>query len=212
MKKLLLLAGMVLSGALFASWSPVEVSLVTPVQAPDRDYDIYGLRLNLIYGESKDVYGVDLGIVNRTKGDFRGVELGGVNIADDTMYGVQLGLVNWNWNDSATWSDRSIGFQWGFINKSDTFCGFQDGLLNISMNSFTGWEYGFVNYAHDVTGLQSGVLLIFGVNFATGAVNGCQIGLLNYAANMESGVQIGILNFISRGGFFPVFPIVNGTF
>ncbi len=212
MKKSLLIACMVFSGALFANWSPVEVSIVTPLQLPSRDYDTYGLRLNLIYGESRDVRGLDIGIVNRTTGDFMGVEVGGVNIVDDTMYGAQVGLVNWNWNPTSTWDDCSAGLQYGIINKADTFCGFQDGFLNLSESDFTGWEYGFVNCAHDVTGLQSGVLLVLGVNFATGDFSGCQIGILNYAKTMKSGCQIGILNIITNGGFMPIFPIVNGSF
>ena len=61
-------------------------------------------------------------------------------------------------------------------------------------------------------GVQCGALLVAGVNIASGSVSGCQIGIVNYAGRMESGLQIGIVNVIARGGFFPVLPILNGSF
>ena len=47
---------------------------------------------------------------------------------------------------------------------------------------------------------------------ASGSVRGCQLGLVNYAEEMEKGLQVGIVNIISRGGWAPVLPIVNGCF
>jgi len=76
----------------------------------------------------------------------------------------------------------------------------------------SGLQYGFLNCATDVHGVQCGALLIAGVNVAAGSVSGCQIGIVNYAGRMDSGLQIGIVNVIARGGFLPVFPIINGGF
>ena len=118
-----------------ADETPVMVSLIAPVQAPYRSYDVTGFRLSLIYGECQDFAGFDLGVVNNTRGDFAGLAIGGVNIADDRMCGAQLGLVNWNGNDSTAPERRSVGVQLGALNYADSFRGLQDGYLNVSTGS-----------------------------------------------------------------------------
>ena len=136
-----------------------------------------------------------------------------VNVVDDRFLGGQVGLVNWNSSDVREWDRQSIGAQFGGINYAGTFCGYQGGLVNICGDKFTGLQGGFVNCTRDLDGLQCGASwLIIGVNFASGKVRGCQIGLFNYAEEMESGLQIGFVNVISRGGWLPVLPIVNGRF
>ena len=58
MKRIVAVACLV-AGTLFADTTPVMVSLVTPVQAPSRSYDVTGLRLSFIYGECQDFTGLD---------------------------------------------------------------------------------------------------------------------------------------------------------
>jgi len=212
MKKLLTLAGLLISCMVFAETTPVMLSLVTPVQWPDKDHEVKGLRLSLIYGESRDFTGLDIGLINRTVGDFYGVAIGGGNIADGTVRGLQLGIVNWNGNDRVEWEKRSIGAQVGIVNYADTFCGVQDGYVNVSSNKLTGVQCSFFNSANDLEGLQCGACLIFGVNMAFGDVTGCQIGIVNYANTMVKGLQIGIVNIIANDGWMPVLPIINGHF
>ena len=226
MKRLLLAIAIAASGAAFAESFPVMGSLFTPVQAPDAGYDVKGLRLSLVYGECQEFCGLDIGIANRTRKDFSGLAIGGGNIVDGKLYGGQVGLVNWNGNKSSSWADKSIGGQLGLFNCAYDFCGFQDGFVNVAKNRFCGWQYSFFNFAKEVDGLQCGFWAIIGVNVAEGALNGCQIGIvdytrtlngcqigiLNYAAKIESGVQIGIVNVIDQGGFAPVMPIINGKF
>ena len=211
MKKILTIVCL-LAGTLLADTTPVMVSLVTPIQVPSRDYDVTGLRLSLIYGECESFAGLDIGVINTTRMDFTGLALGGINCVGDRLYGAQVGLVNWNGNGDTAWERRSVGAQVGILNYSDTFCGLQDGYVNISGNSFTGLQTSLVNCAHDMYGLQCGFYFIFGVNVASGSLHGCQIGLVNYADTVESGCQIGIINIISHNGLLPVFPIINGSF
>ena len=149
MKKLAAALVLVAAGAVFAETTPVMVSLVTPVQAPSSDYDVSGVRLSLVYGQSRGFTGLDLGIANRATEDFTGIGIGGANIADGYFCGGHIGLVNWNGNESRDWDKVS---------------------------------------------------------------KGAQIGLVNYAEEMDKGIQIGILNIISRGGWAPVLPFVNGRF
>ena len=69
-----------------------------------------------------------------------------------------------------------------------------------------------MNFAGDMKGLQSGIWLIGAINFASGNVNGVQLGLVNFADTMESGVQIGLVNIIAHNGWLPFCPIINGGF
>ena len=199
------------AGAVVAKETPAMVSLVTPVQAPGGNYDVKGLRLSFIYGECRQFTGLDIGVANRTEGDFTGLALGGANIVGDRIYGAQLGLVNWNGNSDRAMERRTIGAQIGLLNYSDSYCGLQDGFANISSGSFYGLQSSLVNYAKEMRGVQTGVYLIFGVNVA-GYMSGCQIGLVNYAERVDCGCQIGLVNIIARGGWMPVFPLVNGSF
>lgn len=214
-----------LAATSFAEWTPVMVSLVTPVQVPLRNYDVTGFRLSLLYGDCHDFTGLDIGVAQRTADDFAGLGIGGVNIAGGQLYGGQVGLVNWNSNGKTPWEERSIGAQIGVINSSAVFCGLQEGLINFSADLFTGiqsglfnrsgsltgWQCGLINTSDNLFGLQCGPLIVFGVNTAS-VVNGCQIGLVNYANTMENGVQIGLVNIIARNGWAPVLPLVNGGF
>ena len=218
MKKLAL--AMVLSavGAAFAETAPVMVSLVTPVQAPAAESDVKGLRLSLIYGECADFTGLDIGLANRAAGDFTGLAVGGVNIAGKEFNGGQVGLVNWNGNadfdkvGEPDWAHVSKGCQFGLLNYAPSFCGLQDGIVNVVDDTFTGLQSGLVNITHDLYGCQSGLYIFLCANFATGTVRGCQLGLLNYAREMDRGLQVGIVNIVSEGGWAPVLPLVNGRF
>ncbi len=73
-----------------SGWSPIELSLFSPVQIFSRDTDIYGLRFNLIFGRSRNIFGLDLGIVNSTR-LMGGIQFGLWNHSRDA-YGVQIGL------------------------------------------------------------------------------------------------------------------------
>ncbi len=212
MKKIMAVAGMLVAGVLLADMTPIMVSLVTPVQAPSSDYDVTGFRLSLIYGDCQEFTGLDIGIVDHTHQDFTGIVIGGVNIADGRLYGGQLGLVNWNGHDDSKWNRRSIGAQLGIFNYANTFCGLQDGFVNVASGSFTGLQAGFFNSTRDLGGLQCGYYLLLGVNVASGIMHGCQIGLVNYAERVDGGLQIGFVNIIPENGWLPVLPIVNGHF
>lgn len=212
MKKLLAAAAFASAFAAFAETTPVMVSLVTPVQAPSADYSVKGFRLSLVYGQSRDFMGLDIGIANRAEGEFTGVGIGGANIADGRLYGGQFGLVNWNGSDFRAWESVSKGCQLGLVNYAGSFCGLQNGVINITDGVFTGLQAGFLNFTTDLIGAECGGYVFLGVNVASGTVRGCQLGLVNYAGEMERGLQVGILNIISKGGWAPVLPIVNGRF
>ena len=201
-----------LAGAASAGTTPVMASLVTPVQAPSRHYDVTGLRLSLIYGDCRNFTGLDIGIAQRAAQDFTGIAIGGVNISGGHFLGGQLGLVNWSDDLRSDWQNRSKGAQFGLVNYAGSFCGLQDGIVNITTAPFCGLQDALLNFSGEMYGLQCGYYLILGVNIANGPVRGCQIGLVNFAETMECGLQIGFINIIANNGWLPVLPIVNGHF
>ena len=212
MKKSMAVACLFAAMSAVADTSPVMVSLLTPVQAPSRDYDVTGFRLSLLYGACCEFAGLDISVVGYAGGDLTGLSVGGVNVAGGRMCGGQVGLVNWSNSGETSWGGRSVGAQIGALNYAGTFCGLQDGVVNVSATSFAGLEVGLVNCARDLYGVQCGSWLILGVNFAAGTVYGCQLGLVNYARRMEKGVQIGTVNVIADNGWLPVLPLINGGF
>lgn len=209
MKKLVVALSILAGAVAYADSTPVMVSLFDPVQAPSDSWDVTGLRLDLVYGDAQEFKGLDLGIANQTRKDFSGLALGGVNIAGGSMRGAQLGIVNLDRNGIREWDEISVGLQLGIYNNADSFCGAQEGIVNMSGATFAGYQGALVNVAQDMQGLQCGFYFIFGVNSVKGVLNGVQIGLVNYAYEIENGIQIGIVNIIDNGGLAPVLPIFN---
>jgi len=211
--------------------TPLELGIATPVQIPPANWSVYGLRLNLIYGESYDVYGLDLGLVgyNRDKmvglqmmaaadwveSDMDGVQFAGIaNVVCGNAAGIQFGgIVNYTRGDFA-------GVQFAAINFDGTFYGFQAGmfnydkgiswglqlgLANAAVNEFHGWSIAAVNYAERMHGLHLGL-----INLAAESGRGVQIGVFN-GASRYNGIQIGLLNVIGNGEL-PIMPVLNARF
>ena len=225
MKKAIAILAMVgICGVAMAEEVPVMVSLVEPVQYPSCDCDVTGFRLSLIYGECRNFKGFDLGLLNSSYGRFYGLAIGGANIASERMYGAQFGLVNYNGNPATGWDDISIGWQAGLINYAGSFCGIQEGGLNIVDQEMTGLQsalvniadcvrgcqFGLVNTATDMHGAQLGYYFLC-VNYAE-RLTGCQLGIVNIAGRVERGIQLGIVNVNMGNGWAPVLPVINGGF
>jgi len=99
--------------------------------------------------------------------------------------GFDLGLANHVTPGPAT------GVQWGLVNLTESFIGWQDGVVNLNSGEFEGLQLGGFNSA--------------------GRINGLQLGLVNYSKR-ANGVQIGLVNIIKEGGTFPVMVIANWGF
>lgn len=242
MKKLLLIAmAGVLAGSALANdeeelavercWTPVQINLASPLGVLWSDRDVYGLRLNLIYGHSLDVAGLDLGLVGATRGSvyglqanlfnyvdgaFRGVEFGPIaNFSVKNAYGVRIaGILNWSLDDGA-------GFEMGLLNVGTAYTGVEFGFVNWNSSTVTGLALGFVNASQtDFKGCGLGF-----ANFCKGNLRGCQLGCFNMisghseglqlglfnAAEDHNGVQIGLLN-INGNGALPIMVLVNANF
>lgn len=121
--------------------TPVMISLLTPVQAPTPEWDVKGLRLDILYGRCQNLHGLDVGLVNHTvkqevglavglvnytEGNFTGLQIGGVNIGD-RVKALQVGLYNE--------ADDMSGLQVGLINHTRLMRGVQIGLINVIENN-----------------------------------------------------------------------------
>jgi len=178
-----------------ASFSPLSVGLVPPLEFPPNDFNIVGARISLIYGKQRDVFGLDLGLVgNTTDGSFGGTAFSGVfnyNKGDVTVLGLQAaGGVNINANKTHVYGLQLAGLA-NINNAESSVTGLQLALANVSEHTQVyGFQVGVYNRAQDVYGFQ--------------------IGLVNVATNLH-GVQIGLLNF-NRTGLLAVSPILNVGF
>lgn len=119
---------------------------------------------------------------------------------DENITGLRLNLI-YGRNADVTGLDVGLGnhatgqmqgIQWGIANLAEQGgAGIQAGWVNIDKGgTFTGLQYGWYNQSSQMVGLQ--------------------LGLVNFAQS-TNGLQIGLVNIIKKGGWFPVFPIINGS-
>ncbi len=182
------------------NFSPFMFSLIAPAQVPSPDWDVYGLRINVIYGACRDLYGLDVGLVNHVKGTTKALQLGAIaNISDGPAMGFQAGVVN---TSGSTFTGLQIGAIANISGGPTT--GFQAGLVNTAGSMLSGLQIGAVNYAKRASVLQIGAF--------NGAdhVDGLQIGVINVTRTML-GVQIGLVNVIQDNDI-PFVPVINFYF
>ena len=211
--------------------TPLEINLASPLQVPWYVRDVYGVRLNLIYGRSRNVYGLDLGLVGVNNADMIGYEVALFNWIQGSQcglgvgaigtvvlkhaYGVQIGgIINRFVDESAGVALGLLDFTMGYTGVQigaltwDTanMEGVQLGLVNVAKKDLSGAGIGVVNFVNgNLTGAQVGV-----INTVGGIASGLQIGAFNAAQNL-TGVQIGILN-INAESKWPMMVLVNANF
>ncbi len=239
MKKRLLLYALFLMILLPAqayswSWTPLQFSVWEPVQLFPENYNVYGIRLNLVYGRNQNVTGLDMGGMNTVIQSQKGGQIGLINLSEEcrgasagvmnytgSLSGGQLGLMN-------TAQNSVSGLQVaGLMNLSDRVKGLQVhcGILGNGAASVDGGQFVLLagyNLADKLSGLQ---LAMFGFNYSAESARGAQVAMLyNYAKNMSgfqlglvnvcetlSGVQIGLVNIIWQEKIF-FLPLVNFSF
>lgn len=72
-------------------WTPLSLTLISPVALPPGNWDIQGLQLG-VFCWAENVNGVQAGVIN-TADVVKGLQIGGINVTHK-MYGVQIGLIN----------------------------------------------------------------------------------------------------------------------
>ncbi len=139
-----------------AHFSPLMFSLIAPAQVPSPDWDVYGLRINVIYGACRDLYGLDVGLVNHVKGTTKALQVGAIaNISDGPAMGFQVGLVNTASSmlsglqiGAANYAERASVLQIGAFNGADHVDGLQIGVINVT-RTMLGVQIGLVNVIQD---------------------------------------------------------------
>ena len=119
-----------------ALMTPLMFSIMNPAQVPAENYDVNGLRIDLLYGKCRNLTGLDVGLVNYATGRETGLEVGIVNNVDKSFTGLQIGVANV--------SDRVRALQIGLFNGADDMSGMQIGLINHT-RIMRGCQIGLVN-------------------------------------------------------------------
>jgi hypothetical protein len=137
-------------------FSPLMFSLIAPAQVPSPDWDVYGLRINVIYGACRDLYGFDVGLVNHVKGTTKALQVNAIaNISDGPALGFQAGLVNTAGSTftglqigAVNYAERASALQIGAFNGADHVDGLQIGVINVT-RTMLGVQIGLVNVIQD---------------------------------------------------------------
>lgn len=195
-----------------AGFSVLQLALLEPTQWPEKEKDIKGLSLNLLYGAKNNMYGLDIGLVSKVNGDFKGYSYGGLSMVDGNMYGIQNNLIV-----SMAKGDVK-GIQSAIYSQAKTLTGIQLGIANITKEKACGIQIGYyMNYAQEFRGLQ----LAAGANI-TQNLKGMQLAIFNYAKQAKGfqfglvnvtdnlcGLQIGLANINNNGDPLVFFPLIN---
>ena len=129
--------------------TPFMLAIFDPVQVPQSDWDVAGLRLSILYGNCNTLKGIDIGLVNESN-HMEGIQVGLINVGGDAV-GLRVN---------------------GLYGDANLMKGLEIGIIN-SCNTLQGWQIGVINSTKMMKGLQLGV-----VNHTVQAI-GVQIGLIN---------------------------------
>lgn len=126
------------------SSSPIGLGLFPPIQFPNTEYGIKGIRLGLV-GVNREMRGLDIGLLgNVTKQTFKGLAIAGLfnyNQVSSTVVGLQVAaLANINGPTS-----KLYGIQLGLVNKVAKVYGLQLGLINMA-HELHGVQIGLLNF------------------------------------------------------------------
>ena len=203
-------------------WTPIAVSLCSPVQIPwgSHTWDVFGLNLGILWSDTPKMYGLGLGtLAMANRDDVMGLETTafcnwatkdvygmrvtlGANIAFGTTYGVDMGAFAYRPGDMWGWDTEFLGTYtknaWGLQVA---------GLINLTTEQSYGCSIAVGgNMAKCAYGCQVGGIFNF-----TDELHGAQVGIVNFAKECPWGFQVGIVNIIMEN-VIPVLPIVNASF
>lgn len=132
--------------------SPVQLSLINPVQIVPESGSVEGVSLGLLYTVNDNVTGFSFTLIaNRLNGDMKGWQIGLVNHVKGEVWGYQEGFYN-------KVEGNFYGWQAGWVNvNSQLTHGLQSGLYN-KTSRLKGVQFGFVNLTEVLSGLQIGLL------------------------------------------------------
>ena len=201
-------------------WTPVAISLASPVQLPwgSHQWDVFGLNLGIFWTDAPKVYGLDLtGIASATRNDLAGLKFSGLcNWNNADVYGVRTTLGgNFCWG-------TEYGVDIGLFALREVMWGFDVEFVGSYQKEFHGVQFaGLANVSQDLC-YGAGIAIgcnwsprMYGFDLApfnyTQELHGCQLGIVNYATECPWGFQIGLVNIIMDNQL-KVLPIINFYF
>jgi hypothetical protein len=201
-------------------YTVLALGIGTPFALPwGFDWDIFGLDVNVVYGDCNKMYGLEVaGLANTARLDMLGLQAAaGCNFANRDAIGAQVAMVNLGNRTTYGLSVDIAGLHRDFLGLGvDGLIGAYDseyyglevaGLGSAVREDMWGWQIGLgANFARRVHGFQTALLFNM-----TEELRGAQLGLVNYASTCSAGFQIGLLNFIMDNQI-PVLPIFNCYF
>ncbi len=201
-------------------YTVLAVGIGTPFALPwGFDWDVFGLDVNLAYGDCNKMYGLQVaGLANTARLDMIGLQAAlGCSFANRDAVGAQVALVNIGNRTTYGLSVDAVGIHREFLGLgADLLVGAYDselyglelaGLGSAVREDMWGWQAALgANFARRVHGFQSALLFNM-----TEELRGAQLSLVNYASTCSAGFQIGLLNFIMDNQI-PVLPIFNCYF
>ncbi len=155
---------------------PIAIGIIPPLQMPAENWDVVGIRLNLLAGRHNNVAVIDIGtLANLSLGKVTGIEVAGLwNQVNQDLKGIQVsGIANRVCGDMT-------GLQVAGItnyNGAAEIIGLQIAAVNINQGETTGLQFGIFNQAESMSGVQ--------------------IGIFNLANNFY-GMQLGLCNLIRQ--------------
>ncbi|PJZ62844.1 LA_2272/LA_2273 family lipoprotein [Leptospira adleri] len=205
---ILILLHLLSSNLIAETITPLQVALFNPIQLTEEESDVFGLRLNFIYGKNRNLYGLDLGLVNSVAENSGGLALGMVNYSGSHS-GLQTGVVNLS-------KRRLYGIQFGIANYCDSPFGLQLGLVNVGNEAYLPMLGIFTNVARKpylgqfTVGFNQARESFFQVG---GILNNSNEGLIQLAGGLNfsenSILQISGLSNLSENGVFQLTLGVN---
>ncbi len=201
-------------------YTVLAIGIGTPFALPwGFDWDVFGLDLNLVYGDCNKMYGLEIGGVANTarldmlglqaslccnfaNRDAVGAQVAAVNIGNRTTYGLSVDIAGLHRDFLGLGIDGLIGAY------DSEYYGLEiAGLGSAVREDMWGWQVALgANFARRVHGFQTALLFNM-----TEELRGAQLSLVNYASTCSAGFQIGLLNFIMDNQV-PVLPIFNCYF
>ena len=127
-------------------YTAIAVGLGTPASLPwGNDWDVFGLQLNLAYGECRHLRGAQIaGIANVAVSEMRGVQA--AFLFDYTPHDA----CGWQFAVGGTYANRVFGLQSALgINFTKELHGAQIGIVNYAEKCPGGFQVGLVNFIMD---------------------------------------------------------------
>ena len=201
-------------------YTVLAIGIGTPFALPwGFDWDVFGLDLNVVYGDCNKMYGLEVAaLANTARLDMLGLQVSAAcNFANRDAVGAQVAAVNLGNRTTYGLSVDIAGLHRDFLGLGvDGLIGAYDsefygleiaGLGSAVREDMWGWQIAAgANFARRLHGFQTAALFNM-----TEELRGAQLALVNYASTCSAGFQIGLLNFIMDNQV-PVLPIFNCYF